>query len=354
MAWGTGNMIRARQDNAGITGIARGINNTQVGPTGGLVTTASAPNTRLMGTDPNTPTNPPVPDSSGSMPRPPDITTPPPTTTQPNTVVPPDSGQSVTPPPTVTTPPPPSVPPPPGTPRWQQFRFSNPTTPDQQNFNYLAGIDPMAAFGYGFGGTGAGPIGSNFSNELRQAIDAYTGDRTGGTSAGILGIYHGGVPPTSQIGKSLGLTDANSGLQPGQMGGGGQYTWNGQNYQLPGQINWGQHMFWGQPGGGGANWTPQDYAFAQANAAHGQKVNQAAQANAIGSPAWWAAVNASRGPAGPPTFQPPPVPGHSTIPTSPVKTVVKGTTPPVISTVGQPPPVRQPPDHSKKTVRSPR
>ena len=96
------------------------------------------------------------------------------------------------------------------------------------------------------------------------------------------------TPTTSQTARGLGFAD-NWQAPNATFGYGG--TFGGQ--KLPEAVNFGQMLGWAnQPG---ADWSPQDIAFARQNAAHVQQTQPQNNAGQAGSPEWWAAVKAAQG-----------------------------------------------------------
>ena len=132
-----------------------------------------------------------------------------------------------------------------GSPSWLNFRFQNPTSPFQQNFNSLAGQDPNAAFSYGFTGRAGGAANSN---DLRRALDA-----AGYNGAGVLGAYNrGSFDPTSGMGQSIGMP-ADWQTPAGSLDrSGGSFTLNGKSYALQ-NPEAAANTSVGYNGGGGAN-----------------------------------------------------------------------------------------------------
>jgi hypothetical protein len=115
-----------------------------------------------------------------------------------------------------------------GKPAWYGFKFANPTTGDQKNFNYLAGIDPALAFSYAWMG------GNQLYNDLVEQMNPIYGQSTA-QMTGFM-FTNGGAEPHSEMVKRSGLGDdyvPSNYWWSHPMGAGGTFAYKGQQYKVP-------------------------------------------------------------------------------------------------------------------------
>lgn len=108
---------------------------------------------------------------------------------------------------------------------WQSFTFANPQSGFEQNFNYLAGIDPNLAFSYGLQPQAPG-------NVVKRGVDAYTGSNIGNLLIGAFNEPQAGTTP-SWLGVAQGWTPPKYGSQWNVDATGKGLTYGGKNYTLP-------------------------------------------------------------------------------------------------------------------------
>ena len=106
---------------------------------------------------------------------------------------------------------------------WRDFTFQNPSSPFQQNFNYLAGINPDLAYNYAW--NSGGRLNTQVTDSLKQALAA------------------AGYNPNTVINEILGDGYAQRAVNIDPATG-GSVNWGGQSYNLPQAIPTGMVPGW--------------------------------------------------------------------------------------------------------------